>query len=122
MHLVGKLLNSYDHCLAGREDENKKSPPTVNFDLMNVCVQETICFTPEPEEVSCYALSSHPVSNGMRLRHSPGQITGFVPSNQLSLWSYESQVGVYAIFQCCETEALQISIERDLACLDGNCC
>jgi uncharacterized protein DUF7009 len=83
-------------------------------------VEETIRFAPEPEAVLRYTLASDSEGDGVQVRYSPGEIAVIVSVDQMRSWSEESQVGIYARLLIRDAETLEISIEKDFACLDGS--
>jgi hypothetical protein len=83
-------------------------------------VEETIRFAPEPEATLRYTLAADPASNGVKVHYSSGEIAITVSVDQMHSWNDESQVGIYATLPLREAETLEISIEKDFACLDGS--
>jgi hypothetical protein len=81
-------------------------------------IEETIHFASDPQATFTYALefASHSVATSVRYR--PQEVTVILPEDQVRVWSEESQVGVYTTVNIGAAGALEISIEKDFACLD----
>jgi hypothetical protein len=83
-------------------------------------VEEAIHFAPEPNAELRYALTVDPASDGTHVSYRPGDIMVTVSADQMRTWGEESQVGIYTTLDIGHTEPLEVAIEKDFACLDGN--
>ena len=81
-------------------------------------IQETIRFSADPKARLAYVLEVGSHSQLVTTVFADQQITVSVSQDQLKSWSGEHQVGIYASLPVDETTALEVSIEKDFACLD----
>ena len=81
-------------------------------------IQETVRFSASPNARFSYVLEIGPHSQPVTVAFVAQQIVVSVSQEQLTSWSGEHQVGVYASFPVDETTVLEVSIEKDFACLD----
>lgn len=65
-----------------------------------------------------YALESRATSAPVAASFDAGQIVVTISPEQLTSWSEETQVGVYASLPVGAGPALEVSLEKDFACLD----
>jgi hypothetical protein len=82
-------------------------------------VEESIRFSPGPDAELRYTLAPDSASDGVYVRYSPGEIGVFLSAGQVQSWKEESQVGIYATLDL-GNATLEISVEKDFACLDGS--
>jgi hypothetical protein len=83
-------------------------------------IEETIHFNQSTEARLTYALEPAPSVTRVGVRYVPHEITVLLPEVLMRDWSNESQVGVYASIDIGNAETLEVSIEKDFACLDGS--
>jgi hypothetical protein len=83
-------------------------------------IEETIYFNRSTEARLTYALESTPALTQVGVQYVPQEITVLLPEVLMRAWSDDIQVGVYASIDIGNTETLEISIEKDFACLDGS--
>ena len=81
-------------------------------------IQETIRFSAAPSATLTYVLEIASHSQPVTTVFVDQQITVSVSQEQLTSWSGEHQVGIYASLPVDETTVLEVSIEKDFACLD----
>lgn len=81
-------------------------------------IQETIRFSAPPNVTLTYVLEVVSNSQPVITVFVDQQITVSVSQDQLTSWSGEHQVGIYASLPVDETTVLEVSIEKDFACLD----
>ena len=81
-------------------------------------LQETIRFSAGPNATFTYALEVGSHSQPVTVVFVDQQIAVSVSQDQLTSWSGEHQVGIYASLPVDETTVLEVSIEKDFACLD----
>jgi hypothetical protein len=83
-------------------------------------IEETIHFNRSTEARLTYALESTSSVPRVGVRYVPHEITVLLPEALMRAWSDASQVGVYASIDISNAETLEVSIEKDFACLDGS--
>lgn len=81
-------------------------------------LEDTIRFSPEPQAKLTYALEVAAGASSATVRYSQHRIAVVVGHEELRIWNQASQVGVYAGVEVCADELLELSIEKDFACLD----
>jgi len=81
-------------------------------------IQETIRFSADPNARLAYVLEISSHSQPVTVAFVAQQIVVSVSQDQLTSWSGEHQVGIYASLPVDETTVLEVSIEKDFACLD----
>ncbi|WP_158822700.1 hypothetical protein [Granulicella sp. S156] len=81
-------------------------------------IQETIRFSVDPNARLVYVLEVGSHSQPVTTVFVDQQIVVSVSQDQLASWSGEHQVGIYASLPVDETTVLEVSIEKDFACLD----
>ncbi len=82
-------------------------------------VMESVRLVPGPAGVLRYVLAVDSETQAAAVSFAGGEIQVRLSPEQLSRWSEEAQVGVYAAVKTDETTMLNIVIEKDFACLDG---
>ena len=80
-------------------------------------IEETIRFTPVREAKFSYALDSAVQSSPIRVQYEAQQVTVILSRDRAAIWGLENEVGVYGTLDCGEG-SLEISVEKDFACLD----
>jgi hypothetical protein len=83
-------------------------------------VEETIHLTPSTEARLTYALESTSSATEVGVRYVPQEITVLLPEALMQAWSEESEIGVYASIDIGNAKTLEVSIEKDFACLNGS--
>jgi hypothetical protein len=81
-------------------------------------IQESVRFTAEPDAVLVYVLRTGPQVQPVTVTFASQRIVVTLSQSQLTNWSAEDQVGVYASSAVDTTTALEVAIEKDFACLD----
>lgn len=81
-------------------------------------IQETVRFSADPNARFAYVLEVGSHSQPVTTVFVDQQIAVSVSQEQLTSWSGEHQVGIYASLPVDETTVLEVSIEKDFACLD----
>ena len=81
-------------------------------------IEETIYFAAAPEAKLTYVLRHMPTAVTLHFEYLPQRVTVVVSTEAVQLWSSSDQVGIYG---SSETSAgpLEIAVEKDFACLDG---
>jgi hypothetical protein len=83
-----------------------------------VRIEETIHFTAAPEAKLTYALESALQPSPVRVRYGFHEVTVILSEDQARVWGAESEVGVYTAVDIGSAGSLEVSVEKDLACLD----
>lgn len=83
-------------------------------------IEETIHFAPEPSAALRYALVPSSKGDSVNVSYLPGEIIVTVTAEQIRIWGAEDQVGIYATLDLGPVGPLEISVEKDFACLDGS--
>lgn len=81
-------------------------------------VEDTVHFGPTADAKLTYALEHHPAAQ-LDLRYSNSEVAILIPSTQASAWASSDEVGIYSTISVGE-HSIEISVEKDWACLDGN--
>jgi hypothetical protein len=81
-------------------------------------IEETIRFAADPKAKLTYALESTLQASAVRVRYEPQEVTVVLSDDQARIWGRESEVGVYAAVDIGPAGSLEITIEKDFACLD----
>jgi hypothetical protein len=81
-------------------------------------VAETIRFAPAPEAKLTYALERGTHAGGANVRYCAQEVTVSLSVEQAQRWSQESEVGVYTLVNIAPEGLLELSVEKDFACLD----
>lgn len=98
------------------------APSEVDRLLKEGRVAETIHFAPETDARLTYALESSPdpsLSESVTVRCSGREVTVVVPAAVTKHWAESTEVGIYGqapVFG----GRLEVAVEKDFACLDGN--
>ncbi|ADW71200.1 DUF7009 family protein [Granulicella tundricola] len=81
-------------------------------------IHEIVRFGLEPSQALHYALSVAAQPEPVSVAFQSSQISVTLSPDQLRSWAEESQVGIYASLAIDHTTTLEVSIEKDFACLD----
>ncbi len=81
-------------------------------------IEETVLFPTNPNTSLSYALEVGSNSQPVHVAFASQQIVVSVSQDQLTSWSGEHQVGIYASLPVTESTDLEVAIEKDFACLD----
>lgn len=81
-------------------------------------VEERIHFGVAPEESLAYSLQPSREAQEVTVRFNAGEIAVALPSTRITEWSGEQQIGIYSTVDVGSGNLLEISIEKDFACLD----
>ena len=83
-------------------------------------IAETVYFGPEPDAKLSYALKASPSNVALSIGYAEQRVTVFLGSDAVSHWAAaESEVGIYGSVDT-GREPLELSIEKDFACLDAS--
>jgi hypothetical protein len=83
-------------------------------------IEETIRFTASPDAKLTYALDSAVQSTPINIRYGSQAVTVTLSKDRAVVWGSESEVGVYGEVENGDTHLLEVSVEKDFACLDGS--
>ena len=81
-------------------------------------IQETLTFPGNPSTTLEYILGVGPSDQPVQAAFSSQQIVVMISPDQLTSWSGEHQVGIYASLPVSKDLDLDLAIEKDFACLD----
>jgi hypothetical protein len=81
-------------------------------------IEDSIRFSSAPEASLTYALAVEPGEEGVRVRYSPQRVAVLLNEAQLRTWSQPNEVGIYVSVSNGSEKGLQLTIEKDFACLD----
>jgi hypothetical protein len=95
------------------------SPSEVQHLLSAGRVEESINFTQEPDAKLTYALEQTASSREISVRYRPQEVTVVLSTESAQKWAEGQQVGVYGSSDV-ERGKLDLAVEKDFACLDGN--
>jgi hypothetical protein len=86
--------------------------------LAGARVEETIHFGPTSEARLTYALESVSGGLGASVRHSATEIAIILSGGQLRSWGETGRVGIYTTVDVGLAVRLELTLEKDFACLD----
>jgi len=81
-------------------------------------VEETLRFAPGDDAMLTYALVTDTAATEFEVRYNPHEITVVVPAGQARRWASSDEVGMYCEIDLGSAGSLELSIEKDFACLD----
>lgn len=81
-------------------------------------IEETVYFAPSVQSSLTYALVSEAALSSIQIRYRPSEVTIAVPKEKAVTWAETDQVGIYANIDVGLHGTLDISVEKDFACLD----
>lgn len=81
-------------------------------------VEDTIHFSMSPDAQLTYGLESALQSEPVRIECGPQNVTVLLSKEQTTIWERDSEIGVYGSIEVGQSGSLQVSIEKDFACLD----
>ena len=82
-------------------------------------IEETICFGPAEDARLTYALEHRAGGEDVRVDYHEQRVSVVVSTNAARRWAHSEEIGIYgsAPTGC---GALEVMVEKDFACLDGN--
>ena len=82
-------------------------------------IEDTICFGLAADAKLTYALQISNSEPNIQVEYRPRRVTVLLSTEAASRWASSDDVGIYGSF---ETSAgpLQLVVEKDFACLDGD--
>jgi len=81
-------------------------------------VEETLRFAPGDDAMLTYALVTDTAATEFEVRYQPHEITVVVPAGLARRWASSDEVGMYCEIDLGSAGSLELSIEKDFACLD----
>jgi hypothetical protein len=81
-------------------------------------IEETIHFDAGAQARLTYALESTFQASAVRVRYRPQEVTVILSADQARSWGAKNEVGVYATVDIGPAGSLEVSVEKDFACLD----
>jgi hypothetical protein len=82
------------------------------------CIEETVLFPNSSDTSLRYTLEVGSHSQPVRVAFKSYQIAVSISEDQLTSWSGQHQVGIYASLPVTDHTNLEVAIEKDFACLD----
>lgn len=83
-------------------------------------IEETIRFAPEHGATLTYALECSGAQKELSVRYRPQKVTVTLSLEEARKWSEGDEVGLYCTCKVGDGEVLELLVEKDFACLDGN--
>jgi hypothetical protein len=81
-------------------------------------VVETSRLGPSPDSTLSFSLRSEESAAEVTVNYRLGQIEVLVPTENMNAWCGNDEVGIYALLNVGNGESLEVSVEKDFACLD----
>jgi hypothetical protein len=81
-------------------------------------VEETIHFSAAPDSCLTYGLQSAPQPAAIRIEWKPRNVTVLISDERMRFWGRDAEVGVYEYLDLGHSCSLEVTIEKDFACLD----
>jgi len=81
-------------------------------------IEDCVRFSPAPEASLTYALTVMASEAAVRVEYAPQRVTIVLNEAQLQSWSQPGKVGIYTSVGNGSGKGLQLTIEKDFACLD----
>jgi tRNA threonylcarbamoyladenosine modification (KEOPS) complex Pcc1 subunit len=82
-------------------------------------LEETIHFTTDERSKLTYGLEHKQSSTRTTLRYQAPEVVITLATNDVTMWVESDQVGIYSKLDLGPHGILDLSIEKDFACLDG---
>jgi hypothetical protein len=82
-------------------------------------LEETIHFTADERSRLTYGLEHKQSLTRAALRYQAPEVVITLPTNDVKIWAESDQVGIYSKLDLGTRGTLDLSIEKDFACLDG---
>jgi hypothetical protein len=84
------------------------------------CVEEKIIMGNNPEDIFHYVLESSRVVSALQVAATKRGVLVQVPADSVLNWASGNDVGIETTLAVGEGKKLQVLIEKDFACLNGN--
>jgi hypothetical protein len=81
-------------------------------------IEEMIQFTPKEDANLTYTLGHDRSTSSIAVRYADRAIAVVLPTAEAESWAKSDQVGIYASFDLGSKGRLEVSVEKDFACLD----
>ena len=81
-------------------------------------IEETVHFAPDGHSIFQYGLEHESSLAAVGVRPKPSGIMIVVPMQQAKAWAETDQIGIYSTVDLGSKGHLDITIEKDFACLD----
>jgi hypothetical protein len=83
-------------------------------------IEETIYFSPDEQSRLTYSLRVEPDLTSATLRYQRPEVVVVLPTKEATTWAQDNEVGMYATVDLGPRGTLDLVVEKDFACLDGN--
>ena len=80
-------------------------------------IEETIYFAADERSRLTYALERSRDASAMAIRFEPGAIAVILPADSADAWRASDKEGIYATVDLGPRGILEVSVEKDFACL-----
>lgn len=87
--------------------------------IQSGAIEDTIHFAMAPNAKLTYALRHGSAASEIQVEYLPQQVVVVLPTDVAGRWAASDQVGIYGSSET-GAGALEIGVEKDFACLDGN--
>lgn len=81
-------------------------------------IEETIHFSPSEDSRLTYVLEHEANLTSATLRYQPPEVVVVIPKSEATAWAESNLVGIYAAVDVGPAGVLDLSVEKDFACLD----
>jgi hypothetical protein len=81
-------------------------------------IEETIHFSSSEDSHLTYALEHEVNLTGATLRYQPPKVVVVLPKSEATAWAQSNLVGIYATVDLGPVGVLDLTVEKDFACLD----
>ena len=82
-------------------------------------IQDTIQFAPAADAKLTYGLQHDSATQDIRVEYQPQRITVLLSTETAKRWAGSDEVGIYGSSET-GSGVLELMVEKDFACLDGN--
>ena len=83
-------------------------------------IEESIWLGPEENARQTWAIEHSSSVNAASIRFAPPEIAVCFPSDQIVSWAGGDEVGIYASLDLGPHGSLELTVEKDFACLHGS--
>jgi hypothetical protein len=82
------------------------------------CVAELTRLGPSQDDVLSYSLKGDETAAEVTVNYESGRIAVLLPVAGLRAWAGSDEVGIHALLNVGDGNSLEVSVEKDYACLD----
>jgi Family of unknown function (DUF7009) len=81
-------------------------------------VEDTVHFSADPDSHLTFGLQFTTHSAPIRVEWEPRNVTVLLSGEQMTSWAAETEVGIYSTVDLGPNGSLDVTVEKDFACLD----